>query len=168
MSQTIPSSLNLFATKPVCITRLKPSFLLHHIHTHLSSSNCPSLLLQRREIIKGSVWELQEGLLTNNSPGPACESWKAFTDEPEVQPLSGNNQPRSVRTLNGHQKNKKAPVNSSADDKWGFSQDAFTAIPASSQMSLSSGRGSNSQQFSHQKSVENKQKSTQPAGWAGF
>ncbi|XXG64064.1 hypothetical protein AAC387_Pa05g2119 [Persea americana] len=123
---------------------------------------------QQREIIKGSVWELQEGMLTNNSPGPACESWKAFTDEPEVQPLSGNNQPRSVRTLNGHQKNKKAPVNSSADDKWGFSQDAFTAIPASSQMSLSSGRGSNSQQFSHQKSVENKQKSTQPAGWAGF
>lgn len=106
-------------------------------------------------------------MAANSSLGPDSKAWKAFTDKPEVQPLSANHQPRSVQRMNGRQ-NKKAPVNSSADDAWGFGQDTFTAISPCSRVSVSSDKRSNSQQFSNQSPVENKQMSTQPAGWAGF
>lgn len=133
------------------------------IYNYVQFSNMyyPSYLLQQREV-EGSVWELQQGMLANSSPSPESKPWKAFTDEPKVQPLSI---PRSVRTTNSH-KNKKAPVNSSAD-AWGFGEDNFTAIPASSSLSLSSDHGRNSQLFSNQKTVDIKEAS-QPAGWAGF
>ncbi|RWR77831.1 putative serine/threonine-protein kinase isoform X2 [Cinnamomum micranthum f. kanehirae] len=118
---------------------------------------------QQREKTEGSVWELQQGTLSNSSPSPDSKPWKAFIDEPKVQPLST---PRSVRTTNVRQ-NKKAPVNLGAD-AWGFGEDSFTAAPASSPLPLSSNQGSNSQRlFSNQKTVEIKE-APQPAGWAGF
>ncbi|KAL5976872.1 hypothetical protein ACLOJK_021207 [Asimina triloba] len=138
--------------------------------TNASPENWQSVS-QPRLKIEGSVWELQQGMLTSTSNSHALESkpWKAFSDEPasEQQPIQKSNHPRSVRTTNGHQNKQTTAATGSSFTTWGFDQDTFTASPASSRTGHASDQGSNSQRFGNQKTIESKQ-STQPAGWAGF
>ncbi|XP_077209865.1 uncharacterized protein LOC143845422 [Tasmannia lanceolata] len=123
---------------------------------------------QQREKIEGSVWELEQGMLANSStPGSDSESWQAFTGGPKPQPPSKNGHPKSVRTTNGHQHKQGAMSSGTNNNTWGFGQDSFSAVPASSQISRTSVQVNNSQRISDPKKVESK-KASQPSGWAGF
>ncbi|ERN11601.1 probable serine/threonine-protein kinase DDB_G0280111 [Amborella trichopoda] len=133
----------------------------------------------QRDKIEGSIWELQEGMQTNNTSNisPDSKPWQAFTDTPaKIQPPpSKNSNPKqtSTRPTNGHQTKQTASLYSSAD-AWGFGQDGFVAAnkdgphitKTSTQASISQRFAPPNPHIAQPKSMDDSR--TQPAGWAGF
>lgn len=116
---------------------------------------------QQKDKIEGTVWELQQGMLTNSSrsPSPEPRPWQAFSGEPKAQS-------RAAGTTNGHQDLTKQSVAGPPGDVWGFNLESFTAASSGVQASRTSVQANTSQRFSSRgtKNVE----TSQPAGWAGF
>lgn len=121
------------------------------------------ILIQKKDNIEGTVWELQQGLFGQSQVSSDSKSWQAFADDPKQQATPVNSTPRSVRTKNGHQNRETSETNTSA-----FGTDSFRAVPAfSSQIKATFNESKNSQRFGEPKNIDSKSAS-QPAGWAGF
>lgn len=131
-----------------------------------NSSLGPHSSTPPREKIEGSILELQQGMFVSaaSSQTPDSKPWQPFADDSKPQPTSrGNIHPKSVRTTSG--RHNKLSVG--AGDPYGFSQEPFMADSNHSVASRSGTHGSSSQRFTGNE-VKNIEKSTQPAGWAGF
>lgn len=121
-------------------------------------------MIQKKNNIGGTVWELQQGLFGQSHVSPDSKPWQAFADDdPKQQATPVNANPRSVRTRNGHQNRETSEINTSS-----FGTDSFRAVPvSSSQMMATFNESKNSQRYGELKNIDSKS-ATQPAGWAGF
>lgn len=117
---------------------------------------------QQQDKIEGSIWELQDGITSNNLPTkvPGSKGWQPFA---EVQPTSLSNIQPSAARISGqapgggnasvdntamgsngyqHQQHGISTSISGVDNTWGFGQEKFTSASNNPQMSKSSGHAS--------------------------
>lgn len=123
------------------------------------------VLLQPREKIEGTIWELQQGMMVNPPPQrPELKTWNAFDENPQNQTVPKSNFPVSLgATTNGHQNTASAEH---SRDLRGSNLESFTS-PSGLQLPRSSAPGNSSQRFSSPV-IKKKADSDQPSGWAGF
>ncbi|XP_042382638.1 AP2-associated protein kinase 1-like [Zingiber officinale] len=124
----------------------------------------PSKDIHRRaavlsEKIEGTVWELQEGMMTNPCPLNKSEPkpWNAFEEEPKVQTVP-------IPILSSGSTNGNQNVAERSRDLLSFNLESL--VQSGSQVSWTSGQGTSSQRFDTR--TTKKTGFDQPAGWAGF
>ncbi|KAL6634655.1 hypothetical protein ACP70R_027326 [Stipagrostis hirtigluma subsp. patula] len=118
---------------------------------------------QRKEKIEGTVWELEQGMLSNSTlPSSEAKTWQAFP-ETKVQA-----RPKVDHANNGRQNQTKNTNSGPSPNARGFSAEGFRTSPSSAssaaQINKTTAQGSSSQRFS----TGSAKKIEQPAGWAGF
>lgn len=124
------------------------------------------VLLQPRGKMEGSVWDLQQGMMSNPSASshrPELKTWNAFHGEPKIQAAPRSNHPISSGATNVPQ--NVMPAAEHSRHRWGFDMENF-ADPSGPQASRISADGITSQRFNGV--ATKKTESEQPAGWAGF
>ncbi|CAA6670193.1 unnamed protein product [Spirodela intermedia] len=139
--QELKQSLAVAAT----MTPSQPSSDGSQEQTSPGSFQSPS---PQREKIEGSIRELSSSMLKSSaSPTPDSKPWQPFAEQPRPP-----QQPRSVRTINGHHRSSKVSGFTAAD----------TLGPQISRASGPRGGGGS------RGSAEPKASGNQPSGWAGF
>ena len=123
------------------------------------SSRIPELGSQRKERIEGTVWELEQGMLSGNSSVPSSEAktWQAF---PEAKAQA---RPKVDHATNGRQNLIRNTNAGPSSDAWGFGTSSGSTA-AAAQMNRTNAQGSSSQRLS----TGAAKKVDQPSGWAGF
>ncbi|VAI57895.1 unnamed protein product [Triticum turgidum subsp. durum] len=123
------------------------------------SSRIPELGSQRKERIEGTVWELEQGMLSGNSSVPSSEAktWQAF---PEAKAQA---RPKVDHATNGRQNLTRNTNAGPSPDAWGFGTSSGSTA-AATQMNRTNAKVSSSQRLS----TGAAKKVDQPSGWAGF
>uniref|UniRef100_A0A453NYN0 non-specific serine/threonine protein kinase n=1 Tax=Aegilops tauschii subsp. strangulata TaxID=200361 RepID=A0A453NYN0_AEGTS len=123
------------------------------------SSRTPELGSQRKERIEGTVWELEQGMLSGNSSAPSSEAktWQSF---PEAK---AQTRPKVDHATNGRQNLTRNTNAGPSPDAWGFGTSSGSNATAT-QMNRTNAQGSSSQRLS----MGAAKKVDQPSGWAGF
>ncbi|KAM3241919.1 hypothetical protein ACQJBY_054566 [Aegilops geniculata] len=123
------------------------------------SSRMPELGSQRKERIEGTVWELEQGMLSGNSSAPSSEAktWQSF---PEAKAQA---RPKVDHATNGRQNLTRNTNAGPSPDAWGFGTSSGSNATAT-QMNRTNAQGSSSQRLS----MGAAKKVDQPSGWAGF
>ncbi|XP_064971925.1 uncharacterized protein LOC135616550 [Musa acuminata AAA Group] len=132
-------------------------------HNHPGSLESAAL---PRDKMEGSVWDLQQGMMSNPSASshrPELKTWNAFHGEPKIQAAPRSNHPISSGATNVPQ--NVTPAAEHSRHRWGFDMENF-ADPSGPQASRISAEGITSQRFNG--GATKKTESEQPAGWAGF
>ncbi|CAL9772385.1 unnamed protein product [Musa acuminata subsp. burmannicoides] len=132
-------------------------------HNHPGSLESAAL---PRDKIEGSVWDLQQGMMSNPSASShrtELKTWNAFHGEPKIQAAPRSNHPISSGATNVPQ--NVTPAAEHSRHRWGFDMENF-ADPSGPQASRISAEGITSQRFNG--GATKKTESEQPAGWAGF